>query len=311
MLMPLVATTAAALLLVVTVAAQPAGSPNARARELGISALIGGTPGALDAITDVAGVEVGHTTLISGEGRSSSAKGPSARASPSCIRAAQQRQRSRLRRLVHAQRQRRDDGDDVDCVRAAFSKGPSPSPTRTASAWCATRSCSGRCRVPGCSRGACRSSRRRYDGGTQRHQRLSRPAGARASPRSTARAAEPVAEGNVGGGTGMICHGFKGGIGTASRVLDANAGGYTVGVLVQCNYGARRELRVAGVPVGEEIADLLPCVSLRRSGGQARTRRAATRTAATPTRRTPTVPGRSSSSSATDAPLLPHQLKRS
>jgi L-aminopeptidase/D-esterase-like protein len=68
----------------------------------------------------------------------------------------------------------------------------------------------------------------------------------------------PVAEGNVGGGTGMICHGFKGGIGTASRVLPASQGGYTVGVLVQANYGERNELRIAGVPVGREIADLLP-----------------------------------------------------
>src|SRR5574339_1276374 len=66
--------------------------------------------------------------------------------------------------------------------------------------------------------------------------------------------AGPVAEGNVGGGTGMVCHGFKGGIGTASRV----AGDYTVGVLVQCNYGIRRELRIAGVPVGKEITDLMP-----------------------------------------------------
>src|SRR5205085_2859998 len=68
-------------------------------------------------------------------------------------------------------------------------------------------------------------------------------------------------EGNVGGGTGMVCHGFKGGIGTASRKLDARDGGYTVGVLVQCNCCARRELRVAGVPVGQEIPDLLPCLA--------------------------------------------------
>ena len=68
----------------------------------------------------------------------------------------------------------------------------------------------------------------------------------------------PVAEGNVGGGTGMICHGFKGGIGTASRVLPVSQGGYTVGVLVQANYGERSELRIAGVPVGREITDLLP-----------------------------------------------------
>ena len=63
----------------------------------------------------------------------------------------------------------------------------------------------------------------------------------------------PVEEGNVGGGTGMICNEFKGGIGTSSRVLDAKHGGYTVGVLVQCNYGFRDELRIAGVPVGREI----------------------------------------------------------
>ena len=62
-----------------------------------------------------------------------------------------------------------------------------------------------------------------------------------------------VEEGNVGGGTGMICNEFKGGIGTSSRVLEAKYGGYTVGVLVQCNYGQRDQLRIAGVPVGREI----------------------------------------------------------
>src|SRR4029077_16503634 len=65
----------------------------------------------------------------------------------------------------------------------------------------------------------------------------------------------PVEEGSVGGGTGMICNEFKGGIGTSSRVLDAKFGGYTVGVLVQCNYGRRSQLRIAGVPVGQEISD--------------------------------------------------------
>ena len=62
-----------------------------------------------------------------------------------------------------------------------------------------------------------------------------------------------VQEGNVGGGTGMICNEFKGGIGTSSRLLDARYGGYTVGVLVQCNYGERDQLRIAGVAVGREI----------------------------------------------------------
>jgi D-aminopeptidase len=70
-----------------------------------------------------------------------------------------------------------------------------------------------------------------------------------------------VAEGNVGGGTGMICYGFKGGIGTSSRRVPDSAGGYTVGVLVQANFGRRPELTIAGVPVGREITDLMPEVT--------------------------------------------------
>jgi D-aminopeptidase len=77
-----------------------------------------------------------------------------------------------------------------------------------------------------------------------------------------------VAEGNVGGGTGMICYGFKGGIGTSSRRVGENAGGYTVGVLVQANFGRRPELTIAGVPVGREITDLTPETS-RGSGAAA------------------------------------------
>jgi D-aminopeptidase len=100
----------------------------------------------------------------------------------------------------------------------------------------------------------------------------------------------PVPEGNVGGGTGMICYGFKGGIGTSSRRLDASQGGYTVGVLVQCNCGARRQLLVAGVPVGEEIMRNQP----RASAGW-------------PYR--PDV-GSIIIVVATDAPLLPHQVQR-
>jgi D-aminopeptidase len=63
----------------------------------------------------------------------------------------------------------------------------------------------------------------------------------------------PVEEGNVGGGTGMVCNEFKGGIGTSSRKVDTKAGPFTVGVLVQCNFGVRPNLRIAGVPVGKEI----------------------------------------------------------
>ena len=63
----------------------------------------------------------------------------------------------------------------------------------------------------------------------------------------------PVAEGNVGGGTGMICHNFKCGIGTSSRRVDLDGHGYTVGALVQANYGTRSALRIAGIPVGQEL----------------------------------------------------------
>jgi L-aminopeptidase/D-esterase-like protein len=76
----------------------------------------------------------------------------------------------------------------------------------------------------------------------------------------------PVAEGNVGGGTGMICYEFKGGIGTSSRRLPDSAGGYIVGVLVQANFGRRPDLTIAGVPVGREIKDLMPEVHRRGTG---------------------------------------------
>jgi len=105
-----------------------------------------------------------------------------------------------------------------------------------------------------------------------------------------------IAEGNVGGGTGMVAHGFKAGTGTASRVLDARFGGYTVGVLVQANYGSRQLFTVAGVPVGREITDL----QMKR-GEQA----------TSSIRKNPEEgAGSIIVVLATDAPLLPHQLKR-
>ena len=91
-----------------------------------------------------------------------------------------------------------------------------------------------------------------------------------------------IAEGNVGGGTGMICFEFKGGTGTSSRKLPESLGGYTVGVLVQCNFGVRHLLRIAGAPVGYEI----PLDTRRNDTGSIIV------------------------IVATDAPLLPHQLKR-
>jgi D-aminopeptidase len=117
-------------------------------------------------------------------------------------------------------------------------------------------------------------------------------------------------EGAVGGGTGMVCHGFKGGIGTASRKLPAEQGGYTVGVLVQCNYGSRRDLRIAGVPVGEEIPDLLSCIANNDPFPPDSPRRRCDQP------RNPGAPDEAPDQGsiivvvATDAPLLPHQLKR-
>jgi L-aminopeptidase/D-esterase-like protein len=110
-----------------------------------------------------------------------------------------------------------------------------------------------------------------------------------------------ILEGNVGGGTGMMAHGFKGGTGTASRVLDTRFGGYTVGVLVQANYGSRQFFSVAGVPVGKEIKDLMPKPGPKPAN------------TASVERKMPFEDAGQGSIIvivATDAPLLPHQLKR-
>jgi D-aminopeptidase len=104
----------------------------------------------------------------------------------------------------------------------------------------------------------------------------------------TAAAGGPVAEGAVGGGTGMICHGFKGGIGTSSRVVEIGSRSYTVGVLLQANHGRRERLSIAGVPVGEAIPlEEVPAPAPRAQGA-----------------------GSVVVIVATDAPLLPHQCRR-
>ena len=111
----------------------------------------------------------------------------------------------------------------------------------------------------------------------------------------------------------MICHGFKGGIGTASRRLPPAQGGYTVGVLVQCNYGAQRDLRIAGVPVGEEITDLVSCYAVKDTVARETDPYYGRRRCADPV--APRDDDRREQGSiivivATDAPLLPHQLQR-
>jgi L-aminopeptidase/D-esterase-like protein len=131
-----------------------------------------------------------------------------------------------------------------------------------------------------------------------------------------------IAEGNVGGGTGMVCHQFKGGTGTASRRVAIQSGIYTVGVLVQCNYGSRAQLRVAGVPVGAEIRDLLPCfvptsgASEKRSGERCAEGRTGRRYSGAPDDLAVTSTADTAGDGsiiivvATDAPVLPHQLQR-
>ena len=106
--------------------------------------------------------------------------------------------------------------------------------------------------------------------------------------------AGPVDEGAVGGGTGMVCYGFKGGIGSASRVLTKEQGGYTVGVLVQCNCGRRPQLTIAGVPAGKLIPQDVPySIFTDGAGGENQGDEGSIIIVV-----------------ATDAPLLPHQLKR-
>jgi D-aminopeptidase len=296
-------------LLLVAAASAADAQTKPRARELGLP--IGGTPGSLDAITDVAGVEVGQTTLIAGSGKLVVGKGP--------VRTGVT--------VLHP----RGKGNPDPVFGAWFTLNGNGEMTGTT--WLEE---SGILEGPVAitnthSVGLVRDAILQWQVNRPNMQPWGLPVvaetwdgvlndinGFHVKPEHVLSALDgakggPVAEGNVGGGTGMVCHGFKGGIGTASRRLPADAGGYTVGVLVQCNYGIRRELRVAGVPVGLEIPDLLQCSAstdasvdpnLRRCGAAAG--RAAT-------------PGEADENGetgsiivvvATDAPLLPHQLRR-
>jgi D-aminopeptidase len=293
---------ACAIPLVGTAQTTPPAKP--RAREMGLSAVIGGTPGSLDAITDVAGVEVGHTTLISGTGRLDVGKGP-VRTGVTIVHP---RGKSSNDPVFAAWFTLNGNGEMTGTTwlrESGFLEGPigitnthSVGVVRDAILqWQAKR--------PGLQPWGLPVVAETYDGG------LNDINGFHVTAAHTIAALDgattgTVLEGNVGGGTGMTCHGFKGGIGTASRVLPQDAGGYVVGVLVQCNYGRRSELRVGGVPVGEEIADLTPCISIDNPASTS-TRRRCTQTDA--------MPDDAGAGSiiivvATDAPVLPHQLQR-
>jgi D-aminopeptidase len=258
-----------------------------RARDLGVP--FDGMPGALNAITDVRGVEVGFTTLISGEGKLEVGRGP-VRTGVTAILPQGKNFRGRVFAAWHTL----NGNGEMTGTTWVDESGGLGTPiliTNTHSVgvardavieWNARRGTSegysGDFSLPVVAE--------TWDGflndingfHVKKEHVFQALDGARAGA---------VAEGNVGGGTGMIAHGFKGGTGTASRVLVAAEGGYTVGVLVQANYGRRDLLRIAGVPVGQEIADLLPRPGKPNDGA-----------------------GSIIVVVATDAPLLPHQLKR-
>jgi L-aminopeptidase/D-esterase-like protein len=279
-----------------------------RERDLGLP--IGGTPGPLDAITDVAGVEVGSTTLISGSGKLVVGRGP--------VRTGVT--------VIHPRGK-----DNVDPVYAAwFTLNGNGEMTGTT--WVQE---SGFLEGPVAitnthSVGVVRDAiiqwenakknalqpwwlpvvAETYDGGLNDINGFHVKAEHVVAALDGAQGGVVPQEGAVGGGTGMVCHGFKGGIGTASRKLTDAQGGYTVGVLVQCNYGARRDLRIAGVPVGEEISDLVACTANDDPATPANRRCAPGGGATGPDEAADRDLGSIIVVVATDAPLLPHQLKR-
>lgn len=288
-----------ALALLLPAAAVLAQKP--RARDLGVP--IDGTPGPLDAITDVRGVEVGHTTLVSGSGKLVVGTGP-VRTGVTVIHP---RGKSNPDPVFGAWFTLNGNGEMTGTTwlqESGILEGPIAI-TNTHSVgvvrdailqWQVGR--------PGLQPWGLPVVAETWDG------RLNDINGFHVKPEHVLAALDgaasgPVQEGNVGGGTGMVCHGFKGGIGTASRVLPASEGGYTIGVLVQCNYGLRRDLRVAGVPVGAEITDLMPGTA--RTGPGAGRGRGANDNAGSPSE---ADAGSIIVVVATDAPLLPHQLKR-
>ena len=266
-----------------------------RARDLGITLGLG-TPGPNNAITDVAGVTVGHTTLIEGDGPLVVGQGPiRTGVTVICPRGSDS-----LDQPVFAGCHRLNGNGELTGLEWVRESGLLTSPvaiTNTHSvgivrdALVAASVASSRANDATWSLPVVGET---YDGVLNDingfHVRAEHLHQALAAAHDG-----PVEEGAVGGGTGMVCHEFKGGIGTASRVIPAALGGYTVGVLVQANYGQRRWLRVDGVRVGEAI----PTSEVESPWDQAGK-----------PRNPPPGSGSIIVVVATDAPLLPHQCER-
>jgi L-aminopeptidase/D-esterase-like protein len=226
-----------------------------RARDLGVP--FDGSPGPLNAITDVKGVEVGHTTLIAGDGPLKVGVGPVRTG----VTAILPRGKNSKDAVFGAWFTLNGNGEMTGTTwleESGFLDGPimitnthSVGVVRDAViAWKVKR---GQADMEGYW-WSLPVVAETWDGW------LNDINGFHVKPEDAFQALEtshggPVEEGSVGGGTGMVCNQFKGGIGTSSRVLNAKDGGYTLGVLVQCNYGEREQLRIAGVPVGKEITD--------------------------------------------------------
>ena len=276
----------------VMVAAAVAATPGRpRARDLGVP--FDGTPGPNNAITDVAGVLVGYTTLISGEPPLKEGKGP-VRTGVTAI--LPRGLRSYADPALAGWFRLNGNGEMTGTAwvdESGLLAGP-VMVTNTHSVGVVRDSVIEWLRDTGqLAKGnypwALPVVAETWDGGLNDLNGFHvRPEHVRAA--LTSASSGPVAEGNVGGGTGMVCYQFKGGTGTASRKVAVKFGGYTVGVLVQCNCGGYDELLVAGVPVGREIPRERLWAGLQGEGQ--------------------TAMGSIIIVVATDAPLLPTQLKR-
>jgi D-aminopeptidase len=265
-------------------------APRPRARDLGVP--FDGTPGPLNAITDIDGVLVGHTTLISGDGKLVVGKGPVRTG----VTAVLPRGPASMQRFSFAGWYSQNGNGEMTGTtwveESGFLEGPIMI-TNTHSV--------------GVVRDAVIAWRVAHGPADATDSWWSLPVvaetwdgwlndlnGFHVKPEHVFHAIDrahsgPVEEGAVGGGTGMVCNGFKGGIGTSSRHLADKDGGYLVGVLVQCNYGRRQNLRIAGIPVGREIESEDPYASMPSDIAEY---------------------GSIIVVVATNAPLLPHQLKR-
>jgi D-aminopeptidase len=270
-----------------------------RTRDLGIAIGIG-RPGLGNAITDVPGVRVGHTTLIEGDGPLIVGRGPVRTG----VTVVVPRERERWAEPVFAGCHRLNGNGELTGLEWIRESGKLSSPVAITNTHSVGVVRDAMVAASLDHEGARTSwwslpvAGETYDGLLNDINGFHVRAEHLRSALDSA-AGGPVAEGNVGGGTGMVCHEFKGGIGTASRVIPDAVGGHTVGVLVQANYGKRSWLRVDGAPVGREIGrDEVPSPY----------------DAATPNAPDGGAPSPGSGSIivviATDAPLLAYQCER-